>query len=44
MTLIMNGYAWKLSDNIVLPAFQILENMKLLESYIEVRPSENGII
>ncbi len=32
MALIMNGYAWKLSDNIVLPAYEILKNMEKLES------------
>ncbi len=40
MALIMNGYAWKLSDNIVLPAFQILENMKQLESCLEEGASD----
>ena len=33
MALIMNGYDWKLEDNIVVPAVTILNNMAKIEKY-----------
>ena len=33
MALIMNGYDWKLEDNVVMPAVTLLKNMEKIEKY-----------